>query len=273
MSKDGRGLREEAAAATAAGKYKKALAAYLELERLEPRDAQWAKRAAEIYRRLGKDGDAIDAYARATDRYAQNGFLVQAIAVCKLILQIDPEHDATLRRLAQINELIGTTSTRAGALAENNPALYEDPNVAEIRRANTTVPPFAPKEEPRRQKISSNPPLTVSRTKSPVPIVARTKSRPIKINPGSALDSLELSDAVPGSHARDKSNPAVRVIPIDAYMEALDFETEDKTTEAPPRSARTTIDDSDFEPTQDRPRDVNPVVVSDEATGVAIDIE
>ena len=36
MAKDGRELREEAAAATAAGKHKRALAAYLELERIEP---------------------------------------------------------------------------------------------------------------------------------------------------------------------------------------------------------------------------------------------
>src|ERR1041385_587892 len=112
--KDGRALREEAAAATAAGKYRTALPASPELERLEPRDAQWAKRAAEIYRRLGKDGDAIEAYARSVDRYTQNGFLVQAIAVCKLILQIDAEHASTLQRLAQINELIGSPPTPAG---------------------------------------------------------------------------------------------------------------------------------------------------------------
>ena len=86
MAKDGRALREEAAAAVAAGKHKRALAAYLELERLESNDAQWAKRAGETYRRLGKDRDAIDAFARAVERYAQGGFLVQAIAVCKVIL-------------------------------------------------------------------------------------------------------------------------------------------------------------------------------------------
>ncbi|HTR50537.1 MAG TPA: hypothetical protein VMJ10_07515, partial [Kofleriaceae bacterium] len=89
MARDIRKLRDEAHEATAAGKYKRALAAYLELERLEPRDAQWSKRAAETFRRLGKDKDAIGAYARAADRYAQSGFLVQAIAVCKLIVQID----------------------------------------------------------------------------------------------------------------------------------------------------------------------------------------
>src|SRR5665647_1425385 len=103
MAKDGRALREEAAAATADGKYKRALAAYLELERIEPRDAQWPKRAAETYRKLGNNRSAMDAYERSADRYAQNGFLVQAIAVCKLILQIDPRHEGSLGRLAPVS--------------------------------------------------------------------------------------------------------------------------------------------------------------------------
>ena len=136
---DGRALRDEAAAATAAGKYKRALAAYLELERIEPRDAQWAKRAAETYRRLGNNKNAVEAYERSADRYAQNGFLVQAIAVCKLILQIQPEHADALRRLAQMNEQIGQGPTRAAGYAENNPALHENPNVAAIRRRTTGV--------------------------------------------------------------------------------------------------------------------------------------
>src|SRR5829696_2063551 len=140
MAKDARALREEAAEATATGKYKRALAAYLELELLEPRDAQWPKRAGETYRRLGNNKHAIEAFNRAAERYAQNGFLVQAIAVCKLVLQIDPQHVDTLRRLSTMNEQIGQGPTRAGGMAENNPALHEDPNVAAIRRASSTPP-------------------------------------------------------------------------------------------------------------------------------------
>ena len=107
MAKDGRALREEAAAAVAAGKHKRALAAYLELERLESNDAQWAKRAGETYRRLGHHTNAIEAFERSAERYAQNGFLVQAIAVCKLILQLDPTHTQTQLRLSAINEQQG----------------------------------------------------------------------------------------------------------------------------------------------------------------------
>ena len=73
MAKDGRGLREEAAAAVAAGKHKRALAAYLELERLEANDAQWAKRAGETCRRLGNNALAVEAFERSAERYAQKG--------------------------------------------------------------------------------------------------------------------------------------------------------------------------------------------------------
>src|SRR5687768_15706928 len=133
MAKDGRALREEAAAATADGKYKRALAAYLELERIEPRDAQWPKRAAETYRRLGNNRDAITAYERSADRYAQNGFLVQAIAVCKLILQIDPRNDDALGRLASMNEQVGQGPTRTMAMVDANPTLAENEKVQALR--------------------------------------------------------------------------------------------------------------------------------------------
>src|SRR5512146_649859 len=102
MARDARQLRTEASDAFAAGKFKRALAAYLELEQAEPRDAQWSKRAGETYRRLGKDKDAVMAFGRAADRYAQGGFLVQAIAVCKMILQMDPKNDDALRRLSSM---------------------------------------------------------------------------------------------------------------------------------------------------------------------------
>src|SRR3954469_717501 len=138
MAKDGRALREEAAAAVAAGKHKRALAAYLELERLESGDAQWAKRAGETYRRLGNSSNAIEAFERSAERYAQNGFLVQAIAVCKVILQIDPNHADTFRRLAEMNERIGAGQTRAASMADNNPALHENPSVAAIRQGRLT---------------------------------------------------------------------------------------------------------------------------------------
>jgi cAMP-dependent protein kinase regulator len=149
LARDPRQLREDATEAAAAGKHKRALECYLELERLEPSDAQWPKRVAETYRRLGKMRDAVSAFERAADRYAQNGFLVQAIAVCKLILQIDPSHVDTQQRLAAINAAQGAGPTRVGVLSDNHPSLHENPAVALLRgraaeEAARGRPPSAP---------------------------------------------------------------------------------------------------------------------------------
>ena len=214
MARDPRQLREEASAATAAGKFKRALVAYLELERLEPRDAQWSKRAAECYRRIGKQKDAIEAYTRAADRYAQGGFLVQAIAVCKLILQIEPENAEALRRIAAMNDQISTGPTRAGGLAENNPALADSEAVAVLRRSTGSIPPYSvpPAGEPaasRRPSASSSPPY---------PSVSRTKSKPVALAPGQALSSVSLKEEVPNAWERREAS-GVYVIPLDEEID------------------------------------------------------
>ena len=241
MAKDARALREEANAAHAAGKYKRALEAYLELERVEPRDAGWPKRAGETYRRLGKDKEAIVAFERAADRYAQNGFLVQSIAVCKIVLQIDPSNAAALRRLSSMNEQVGQGPTRAAGLAENNPNLHENSNVAAIRRANTsgegdfnslsgTIQLPRLDQENRQEKRSTTPPpaaesprARATPTTTNPPYVSRTKSKPITLVPGAALDSMKLHDEVP-AFERDSSSPGVHVIPLeDSEIQELEL--------------------------------------------------
>ncbi|MGE5187286.1 MAG: cyclic nucleotide-binding domain-containing protein [Acidobacteriota bacterium] len=226
MARDLRKLREEANEATASGKYKRALSAYLELERLEPSDAQWSKRAAETYRRLGKERDAIDAYARAVDRYAQGGFLVQAIAVCKLILQIDPKNDEALRRISAINEQIGAGPSRAVAMAEHNPALADSAAVAHLRgRVEGTGSHSA--MSARNKKASTAPPTSVARTITPQQLAARTpgstpppiamprtKSKPITLPPGQGIESVELKNEVANAFEREEKS-GVYVIPID----------------------------------------------------------
>jgi CRP-like cAMP-binding protein len=214
MAKDGRALREEAAAAVAAGKHKRALAAYLELERIEANDAQWAKRAGETYRRLGNSSNAVEAFERSAERYAQNGFLVQAIAVCKVILQLDPNHADTLRRLAEMNEQIGAGQTRAQSMAENNPALHENPSVAAIRHGRAPEAPPFDDGWSRTRKDSEGQRRAKSLT-PPVVAIQRAKSRPIALPLGAALDTVELKTEVPSSHQREGNEPGIHVIPID----------------------------------------------------------
>ncbi|MEZ4359741.1 MAG: cyclic nucleotide-binding domain-containing protein [Kofleriaceae bacterium] len=210
MAKDGQQLRDEAATAAAAGKYKRALECYLELERQEPGDAQWPKRVAETYRRLGKPRDAVAAFERAADRYAQNGFLVQAIAVCKLILQIDPSHVQTQHRLAAINAAQGAGPTRIGSLSDNHPSLHENPAVALLRSRGGSSPP-EDVTAPARAKPPSAPPV-VSFIEP-----ARTKSAPIVLPHGAGLESVPLGEVMAGAHQQrdDGSQPGIVIIPID----------------------------------------------------------
>jgi CRP-like cAMP-binding protein len=100
--KDVSTLRDEAAKAVERGKWRQAVEAYEELEKRQPADAQWPKRLGEVHRRAGDSAAAIAAFERAVDRYVGAGFLVQAIAVCKLILQIDPKREAIATRLAEL---------------------------------------------------------------------------------------------------------------------------------------------------------------------------
>lgn len=236
MAKDARQLRDEATAAVAAGKHKRALECYLELERLEPSDAQWPKRAGETYRRLGKQRDAVSAFERAAERYAQNGFLVQAIAVCKLILQLDPSHVDTQQRLAAINAAHGAVPTRIGSLSEHHPSLHENPAVALLRTKTTTEPPpELPPAPAERQKPPSRPPVVsfVGQTEPPASVPAERSmtplarpapiappqhhSQPIFVPPGQALDSVALGSVMAGARQQrdDGSQPGIVVIPLD----------------------------------------------------------
>jgi cAMP-dependent protein kinase regulator len=95
-------LREDAANAVARGKHEVALELYSELEALEPTVPSWPKRIGEAHRRLGDDARAVVAFERAVDRYVADGLLVQAIGVCKMILQIAPTNVHAASRLAEL---------------------------------------------------------------------------------------------------------------------------------------------------------------------------
>ena len=57
---------------------------------------------AAALREAQRPADAIDLYRGVAEVYAEEGRLVQAMAVCKGILEIDPEHRDTLEMLANL---------------------------------------------------------------------------------------------------------------------------------------------------------------------------
>ncbi|HTJ43291.1 MAG TPA: cyclic nucleotide-binding domain-containing protein [Kofleriaceae bacterium] len=204
--KDARALREEAQAAASAGKHKRAVEAYGELERLEPQDPQWPKRAGDMWRKLGKDGEAIAAYDRAVDRYAQSGFVVQAIAMCRLILQIDPDHGETARRLADMTEQQEAGRTRIGALAAQQAQVTDDDLVVADARSKRASPP--PPQVPGNddlldlEPIRAVPKATPQRSMPPAP-TPREVIAEISLEPSEelALD-VNLDSVIPSARVQ-----------------------------------------------------------------------
>jgi CRP-like cAMP-binding protein len=202
--KDARALRTEAAQAAAAGTWKRALAAYLELERLEPDDPQWPKRAAEIYRKLDKPRDAVAAYDRAADRYARGGFAVQAIAVGKVILQLDPDHAKTRQRLSAMSEAPPTrgrvTPTQSVYSTLAGPGMAGLPGAPGAMASSAD---FDFELEPA-------PPVAMPRTLTPI--------APFRLPPGAPLDQVPLGEVMPGARPRqrdDGSSAGIVIIPLD----------------------------------------------------------
>lgn len=76
-----------------------AVAALVELERLDAQEPRWAHRLGEAYRRLGRQHEAEEAFIRAMDGYVRNGFVPRAVAMAKLVIAMNPARIDVLARI------------------------------------------------------------------------------------------------------------------------------------------------------------------------------
>ena len=94
--------KDEAARQLAKGRVKEALDELLQVQKLDPHDLANRQKVGDLHRKLNNNADAIKAYQAVSGAYAADGLLLKAIAVCKIILQIDPNHTETQRALADL---------------------------------------------------------------------------------------------------------------------------------------------------------------------------
>lgn len=169
--RDPRKLKEQAQNALDKGKYKKALPLYLTLEEMEPHDGQWPRRAADMYRRLGRTQEAIDTFDRAATKYMDAGFLVKSIAICKMILQLDPTHSAVRERLSALNAKRGVEDIRranpVGSISNNVAITEREPSAADVPVADN--PATASPPPPTTPPVASPPPTPVTSPPPPPP--------------------------------------------------------------------------------------------------------
>jgi CRP-like cAMP-binding protein len=99
---DLRKLKDKAADLAAKGKLDKAAGLYREVLQADPKDVGIRQKLAEVLRRAGEVPEAVARYAEVAERFARDGLLIKAIAICKTILELDPSHDATQSMLAEL---------------------------------------------------------------------------------------------------------------------------------------------------------------------------
>lgn len=95
--------KNKAAELFAHGHLEAALSAYQSISREAPEDLTSRQKVAELLQRLGRKKEAISTYEVLAAAWAQRGWLLRAIALCKVILQIEPGHDRTQRLLAELH--------------------------------------------------------------------------------------------------------------------------------------------------------------------------
>jgi CRP-like cAMP-binding protein len=142
---DLRKLRESASAYIAKGKFAKAADVLGEIVRIDPRDLPARQKLAEVLRRAGDDAEAIRVYREVADRYAAHGQLIKAVAICKIILEIDPAHLAMQAALADLY------ARRSGAPTQAPPP---PPSPSEQSSTGTTLPPM-PLEKIQAQPLAA----------------------------------------------------------------------------------------------------------------------
>ncbi len=96
-------LRNKAKRALLDGKYKKALELFEELHKAEPDDLRVHVKLAELREKLGQTDKAVKDYIKIANAYAEQGFVVQAIAINKIVLRLDPDRTEIKERLKKLS--------------------------------------------------------------------------------------------------------------------------------------------------------------------------
>jgi CRP-like cAMP-binding protein len=185
---DLRKLKDEAFGAAAKGNWKRAASSYASLEQ-HARDGLWPLKLGECLRKLGHKAEAIKALTRAVDLYAKADLLLKAIAVCRIILDIDPHHSKTQQMLAAFHASHAGTRTPTSAASSDAPMIAPAP-VPHVRGGGTAV----------RHLVGPAPAVQEAAPVRLAPLTATPARDP---NPA-LLQDLNLAALLPGARPSDQ---------------------------------------------------------------------
>jgi len=89
------------------GALEKAVREYEKILEVEPNDERTLQKIGDLYTRMNRKQEALNAYNRVSKLYTKQGFFLKAIAVFKQILTIDPDQIELYGRLAEMYHQLG----------------------------------------------------------------------------------------------------------------------------------------------------------------------
>jgi CRP-like cAMP-binding protein len=184
-----RKLREQADKARQSGNTRRALELYHDLCKAEPTEPRWPQQCGELHRKLGQLEESLEHFVAAAQIYKEQGFDVKAVAMCKVVLGLDPLNTLGLNLLEEI------TSTPKQGLGGASPQ--------SLSRLQAAPPP----------QVGSSPPTGPSTPSEPRPSGRQTcqpaGQRAVEAalaSPGVDLDLLEDDPFSPtGTTAQSES--------------------------------------------------------------------
>jgi CRP-like cAMP-binding protein len=175
---DRRKLKDRAAEHLARGRFARAAEALAEVVEADPRDIPARQKLGDALRKAGQPGQARRVYEEVAERYARDGQLVKAIAICKLVLEIDAGHQATQQLLAELY------ARRQGAPGRAAPVAQEEERGVELPLTPISTPTPTPTPTP-----TATP--TATATPTPTPTVAAASTAEESLALGSAATPFE----------------------------------------------------------------------------------
>jgi cAMP-dependent protein kinase regulator len=124
-----REAKDRGARMLAKGNLEAALSAFHEVLKAAPQELAYRQKVAEVLQRMGRKAEAIAEYQATAESWARTGWLLRAIALCKVILQLEPGHTYTQALLADLyarqersRAPVGSSAAPAAALIPAAPA-------------------------------------------------------------------------------------------------------------------------------------------------------
>ncbi|MGD2114421.1 MAG: hypothetical protein PVG07_05175 [Acidobacteriota bacterium] len=103
------------------GKIASAIKEYLKVLDEDPDDISTLNRVGDLYARIDRNSEAIELFSQIAERYADDGFLVKAIAIYKKIIKLDPTLLEIYEQLADLYHrqgLVNEARTQYQVLAD-----------------------------------------------------------------------------------------------------------------------------------------------------------